>query len=255
MATITLTFGDRAENHASMQIIGDSATEGLNKQDLKQIKLFFEERGFKCKMVKLNKLLPSEIKAEKAYLLIVKKGVNCFVNSEELSDEQKTLDRDTKFLNKGKVCNKKARHNLCFSDFSQEPDYSEGKGRVYNFSELDSLRKLRDGISSLNEKLNNLQAEGNYYYDISQTYIGMHNDLERKIVVACRLGAKFPLHFHWFYRFKPVGELFSYELKNGDMYFMSSKAVGTDGRKSSIYTLRHAAGFLDVLNKYGKHKF
>ena len=43
-------------------------------------------------------------------------------------------------------------------------------------------------------------------------------------------------------------------LNTGDIYIMSEKAVGSDWRKSSMYTLRHAAG----CNKYlslDKYKF
>ena len=43
-------------------------------------------------------------------------------------------------------------------------------------------------------------------------------------------------------------------LNTGDIYIMSEKAVGSDWRKSSMYTLRHAAGS----NKYlslDKYKF
>ena len=61
-------------------------------------------------------------------------------------------------------------------------------------------------------------------------------------MVAIRLGADFPLHYQWFKQSKPVGKLFTRMLTNGDVYFMSEKAVGSDWKKKKIYTLRHAAG-------------
>jgi len=39
-----------------------------------------------------------------------------------------------------------------------------------------------------------------------------------------------------------VGKFFTVDLEDEDMYFMSSKAVGTDWKKNSKLTLRHAAG-------------
>lgn len=67
-------------------------------------------------------------------------------------------------------------------------------------------------------------------------------DKERRIVVGLRIGATIPLHYQWFLRFKPIGERQVLTLNHGDLYFMSEKATGNDWLKSSIYTLRHAAG-------------
>ena len=82
----------------------------------------------------------------------------------------------------------------------------------------------------------------NYYYDISKCGIGFHGDSERKIVICTRLGATIPMHFQWFYKFKPIGERVIFNANHGDIYIMSEKTVGTDWKKSSIPTLRHAAG-------------
>lgn len=42
--TITLTFGDVAESHVGMQLIGDMASEGLNKNDFDHATKFFDVR-------------------------------------------------------------------------------------------------------------------------------------------------------------------------------------------------------------------
>jgi hypothetical protein len=59
-----------------------------------------------------------------------------------------------------------------------------------------------------------------------------------------------PLCFAWYHRFQQVGDTYRYELNGGDIYMMSEKAVGHDWRKSSQYTLRHAAG----CDKYTRHQ-
>ena len=168
----------------------------------------------------------------------------------DLFDEHIDLKWDKKAFMKGKVVNKIARWNLCYGDFTQKPDYENKKGRVYNFNKLPVLNCLREKIGGLlkSDKLEDLQVESNFYYDIKKNcYISLHSDLERVLVVGLRLGATLPLYFQWYHRFEPEGKLFKINLENGDMYFFSSKAVGTDGRKSSIYTLRHAAGLESVL--------
>lgn len=237
METITLTFGDCAENHRGMQEIGEKATGGLTLQDLTNIQLYFESKDVSCELIQLN----DESKPD-AYILIARKGCNAFVDSKDVMKEQLTLERDKKAFMYGRVVQKTARHNLCFSDFDQAPDYENKKGTVVSFARLPMLSKIRGELGCIVDKLAHLQCEGNYYYDIQRTYIGFHGDTERKIVVALRLGASFPLHFQWFQFSKPVGDLFSTMLHDGDMYFMSEKSVGFDWKQKKIFTLRHAAG-------------
>jgi hypothetical protein len=40
-----------------------------------------------------------------------------------------------------------------------------------------------------------LPAEGNFYFDASQTGIGFHGDSERRVVIAARLGVSIPLRW------------------------------------------------------------
>jgi hypothetical protein len=50
------------------------------------------------------------------------------------------------------------------------------------------------------------------------------------------------MHWQWFYQGKPIGDRIQIPLEAGDMYVMSEKAVGTDWKKKTIPTLRHATG-------------
>jgi len=70
-----------------------------------------------------------------------------------------------------KIFNKHARHNLCYGDFSQEPEYENGKGRVYSFNDLKVLSDLRKNLGIINEKLKDLMCEGNLYYNTDKCYI------------------------------------------------------------------------------------
>ena len=143
----------------------------------------------------------------------------------------------------GRVVNKNARWNLCFDDHAQEPDYQNGKGRIYAFSQVPLTTAVTDKfVGYFGEKARALKGEGNYYYDVKQCGIGFHGDSERRKVVAIRLGASLPIHYQWFYRGVPSGERMIFELYGGDVYIMSEKTVGTDWKKKVIYTLRHATG-------------
>jgi hypothetical protein len=51
------------------------------------------------------------------------------------------------------------------------------------------------------------------------------------------------MHWQWYIRNKPIGDRIKVnDLSSGAMYIMSEKATGFDWKKSSLFTLRHAAG-------------
>jgi len=250
--TITLTFGDCAENHNGMQKIGTQVKTGFTLEDLMNTKTYFENNFIQCNLFNLSTIKPisenilkqeEEIIFPPAYLLVARKAIP---NTKELYNEQCKFERDRKALMYGRVVNKHARHNLCFSDFDQEADFANGKGTVINFNKLPLLQQIRNNLPIItsSNKVDNLQCEANYYYDITKTYIGFHGDTERRIVIGLRLGETFPLHYQWYKNGQVISDLFTVNLNDGDMYFMSEKAVGYDWKQktNNIYTLRHAAG-------------
>jgi len=251
--TATITFGDCAENHKGMQIIGNLATEGFTLEDLQVAQDYFIKNKYECNIYDLRSVLPLEDqqRASPAYFLHALKGVDCLVSADEFLKEQDSLEKDTKAFMYGRVVNKKARHNLCFGPVSQEPDYENKKGRIVGYNQVPLLNKVKESLPNIiGAKAINMMAEGNYYYyDIKKTGIGYHGDSERRKVIALRLGASIPLCYQWYERSKPIGSRLLFNLNHGDIYIMSEKAVGTDWKKSSILTLRHAAGsdkYIDV---------
>lgn len=238
METITLTFGDVAENHVGMQKIGRPLADNSFLRNLTQFRKYYREQGFKCELYDLK---CEDSDCEEAQLLVVRNYWK-----EDIFSDLEELDWDKKVKMYGEVRNKRARYNLCFADFEQEPEYEEGKGRVYDFSELPFLQKLRE---SLEENLENvstqsisLVAEGNYYYN-SKCYIGYHGDTERNLVFGVRFGSPMKLLYQWYRLSKPVSDEAEILLQSGDLYIMSSKAIGNDWKTRKIPTLRHSAKF------------
>jgi len=247
--TFTLTFGDVAENHTGMQQIGDLAEHGFTKENLEQVKAYFDNLNVTTKLIHLNKYLPDSIVADDAHILIIKKGINCLLKNPQgatnLFTEQDKLEKDIKVLMNGIVCNKIARYNLCFSEHAQEPDYENGKGRIVAFNKVPLLSQIRDKIGEILPEANNLKVEGNYYYNIKTCGIGFHGDTERRKVIGVRLGASIPLVYVWYQNDKPITDVINtseLKLEHGDIYFMSEKATGFDWKNRKIVTLRHAAG-------------
>jgi hypothetical protein len=248
--TFSLTFGDVAENHKGMQKIGTLSNNGFNLDDINKMKIWFESKGCKCTIINLHWLLEDEKLQQEnpAYLLKVKNAVNALLDDENGKDalfkEQDELEKDTKAFMYGRVVNKHARHNLCFGEAHQAPNYEEGMGTVYAFDEVPHLKQIRYKLGEIiGEKGINLQAEGNYYYDVKKCGIGFHGDTERKKVIAFRLGATIPLCYAWYHDNNVISDIMTInDLEHGDMYVMSEKTTGFDWKSKTKYTLRHAAG-------------
>lgn len=262
METVTITFGDQAENHVGMQKLGSLAEDGFTVAELREIKEELESKGCECELVNLVDYLGNEDIGDgiEAGVLIIRRGVDFIlselsvpgfpVTSDDLLKEQMELEWDSKAKMYGRVVDKHARHNLCYADYDQEPDYASGKGRIVSFSSIPYLSAIRSSLSDyFGDKAKDLMAEGNLYYDTSKCGIGAHGDSERRRVIALRLGDSMPLHYRWFIGGSPVGEVAEFTLNHGDLYVMSEKAVGTDWKRKNVYTLRHAAGCAKYLKQ------
>jgi alkylated DNA repair dioxygenase AlkB len=185
-----------------------------------------------------------------AYLLVIRQGLPQLLGqpdaAADLYAEQTPLDWDKKCFMYGRVVNKHARWNLCYDEKGSEPDYENKKGRVIALDDVPRLQSLMRTLeATFGEKMMNLKVEGNRYYDTGKCGIGWHGDSERVKVVAVRLGTPnvdTPILYQWYKDSNPVGEPISISLKPGDIYMMSEKAVGTDWKRKTVYTLRHATG-------------
>ncbi len=244
--TITLTFGDRAENHKGMQIIGQSFDKGYSLIDLLSIKSKFDNIGCNTILSNLNENV-NHPDLNDSYILVI----NNFFNKEELDNlfnEQINLNYDKKAFMYGRVVNKNARYNLCFSNFNQEPDYENKKGRILSFDSLEKLNNMRNKLNNYINNFLNLQGESNYYYNINKCGIGYHGDTERKIVIGIRLGCDLPLYFQCFYKNQKINDKIKIDLTNGSIYIMTEKTSGNDWKLKNKYTLRHAAGCEKFIN-------
>ncbi len=254
---ITLTYGDQAENHKGMEKIGQMADSGFTLADLQTCKQRFEQAGNICELIHLNQYLPAQLEpnsiADPAYVLVIRGGVNTLLRSinrtaDDLFQEQAALTWDSKAFMYGRVVNKHARHNLCYSDYAQEPDYAQGKGRVYNFNSVPLTKHIRNTLDTFLPNSAGLQCEGNSYYDVRKTGISYHCDLERLKVVGIRIGASNPLHYQWYFAGQPVGTNTRLVISHGDLYVMNEMAKGISWKRKNKYDLRHAAGCAKYTN-------
>jgi hypothetical protein len=245
----TITYGDVAENHARMQKIGTLHDRGYSIELLEKVAEKLQAEGLEVEIVRMNMDIAggSDAKAggsvaERAAVLVIRKGVQHILGStKELIEENDRLEKDKKALMRGRVVNKHARWNLCFGDEDQEPAYEDGRGRIVGWHNIPLMQRIRSKIAEWTEDVE-LNAEANYYYDISKCGIGFHGDGERRKVFAMRMGESMPIYYKWFKNSEAISEPIEIMLNDGDMYMMSEKAVGFDWLKKKVATLRHATG-------------
>jgi hypothetical protein len=243
----TITFGDQAENHAGMEMIGTPLTKGFTCEELQAIHDKLSPL-FEVEIIKLD-LDDKSLNADPASVLVIRNGLDTLfdVSLESFTAELTAIDWDKKAFMYGRVVNKYARWNLCFAETAREPDYEQKLGRIVAFDSIPGLSTIRNAIPAFfGEHLQGIVAEGNYYYDLKKTGIGFHGDAERKVVIALRVGVEGsecpPLLYQWHHNGKAVGPRKEIPLNMGDVYVMSDKAVGHDWKRKNIPTLRHATG-------------
>lgn len=240
-SVITLTFGESAENHVGMEKLGSIAEEGkgFSTQDLRIIQNLLGGQVYS---------LNPDTSYPEASVYVLPNGINTILSEigktkDDLFAEQIQLEHDKKALMYGRVVNKNARWNLCFDDVGHEPEYEKGKGRVIPWDQIPLTKHIRENLHTFfGPKAAAMKCEANYYYDKAKCGIGFHGDSERRKVVGMRLGSSMDICYQWYKDNQPVGDKIIIPLNGGDIYIMSEKAVGTDWKKRSILTLRHAAG-------------
>tara|TARA_Y100000389_G_scaffold86932_1_gene83567 strand:+ start:749 stop:1552 length:804 start_codon:yes stop_codon:yes gene_type:complete len=251
IGTVTITCGDAGENHAGMEMLGKLGEEGsgFSPDLLKKMAFALGEMGLEVEYRDFS-LVDYPAETANAGLLIIR-GYLDPSRADLLLEELKALNWDRRYFDRrrGRVLNKLARANLVIVDgFSQEAQYELGQGTIVNGLGLEAFSQFkREMVETLNgasgtDKADGLVAEGNLYDDPTRNGIGYHGDMERRKVIALRLGEEMPMSWQWYHRSEQVGEPFSFVFRSGDLYLMSERAVGNDWRKSSLYTMRHAAG-------------
>ena len=94
MTCITITFGDRSENHAGMEKIGQAAIRGYNSEDLDSISNYFISK--EIERIDLTQYLESDqYDGDKPELLIIRQAID---NHQAIYQELEHLEWDAKYF-------------------------------------------------------------------------------------------------------------------------------------------------------------
>jgi hypothetical protein len=262
--TFTVTFRDRAITYptgAQKKQYG-RAMPGFSTEDFDRIEQNAKKLQLPCYREKLNDLLPEELAAtsEHAEVLILPGALKFLLGEKDSSDMEACLfatdfnEKAISLYNKKKKVKRHAQQSVVFAtdedrqELKDPEDSQEYQAVVHSMTDLTHGQRLCQIISKLAERpdLAECVAECNCYKNTrkkpGQCGVGFHGDQESDVVWALRKGNAMYLSYQWFLRNLPVGARFCRELESDTIYFMSKKAVGNDYKKSSILTLRHAAG-------------
>lgn len=243
---IALTWGDAGENHVGMEQIGDRQMDGsgFTMDDLRLIAKYLEPGKLKTELVTLDK---------GTGVLVIRKFLNKSQQG-KVFDEVNGCKWDTKYWDtrRKKVLNKQARSNLLFvHGIEQPPSYEEGMGTIIDADGLDCFCEVEErfkhvvqcALESSRTHWTDLVCEGNNYADVAKNGIGFHGDTERTRVVCLSLGtAPMVLRFLQFKKCRIISGPFDITVEPGDMYIMSENALGSNWKKRSQVSWRHAAG-------------
>lgn len=267
--TVTISFGNVAENTYGQEKIGQEGYPGFDYKKLKLAARYAKKKyGCDYYLYDLRKLLLDDYDAPEAYVLVIKglfkdlkkDAKKAFSKNEEKIEEDviKTVGWDMKEYSTrfGRLNNLRARYKLCFSStmekIKRKPKYEKGKGTIYNMKNLPILNSMyiivKDIVDYSFQDDVELHAEGNYYYDSDKTYIGPHRDRERALTVLCRFMKRMDSHFAWYYGTQRISNIATFSnIEAGDVYIMTEFACGN--QVHGKLSVKHAAGDIKLVRK------
>ena len=251
---VSITLGHCAEHHVGMkQLKSENKIKKYTLDDFNRIKKTYENIGCKVEIKCLNDAIT--VRAAKAYVMVVRNAVNNIIQKgdiltkyhEELTKDV-IWDKQYYCIRRKRKLNKHKRENICIDKEGEVADIDNKIGTTHSWNKFPILSKVKSFIEeSGGEKFKGLKGEGNRYPDggVKKHGIGQHGDGERPEGVVCIRSGKNPsmdMHFQWYHNSQPIGERVIINLNPGDIYYMCSKAGGSDWRRRKVPTLRHASG-------------
>lgn len=236
---------------------GTMAEEGFSAERLRKICASLNAQGICARIVDLRadavaKGAPASTleRMDEAVVLVIRDGANALTNDPQMANkmlaEHQGLEYDTKTLMYNKVCDAISRRNLYFAEEARPSDIANGQNTVVAWPTVPANVQCLCALTELLGTTDVTTAVANYYPNPRKCGIGWHGDAERRQTIMVRLGSGSntrPIHFMWCEKAKKIASPVTIPLQHGDVMVPCAKAVGTDYKRSSVPTVRHATGF------------
>ncbi len=123
-------------------VLGEKAGRGFTLYELQKAVAWCRRHDIKHEIWDLRP--DDELDLPPAYLLIMRKCADHFVDSKLVYDELANLDWDKHGRSRyGTVVNKLVRYNLTFASIDREPNYENAEGRIISWKHLPNLSLIK----------------------------------------------------------------------------------------------------------------
>lgn len=248
-ASYTLLIVDRAAREGApdgqAQSMGTNRGQGYSAQKLRQIHATLSQSGdVPSRLYELNPLC-TKVATEDACVLVIKLPRETADGAlREMRDSVKYSLYKRSY---GRTVRAKSRNISYVSNFSAPEDPDTNAPSVTDWQDLPYCRQVQQFVNGVLSDTEAEHAVAIRYEDYRRCGIRWHGDAERSKTLVARLGPNskhHPFYLMWYKNNIPISDPFPILLEHGDVCIPSHKAVGSDFKRSSIPTLRHATGFV-----------
>ena len=240
----SILFCDRVKaRNSKTPATGVVAAEGFSTDHLRACCALLQTQGLRARIVELNPLCP--VPARDACVLVVRdpnpqRTAACL-------EAVKGIQYDNFTFAYGKILTAHSRHLVFAGATPRVGDRDKGLHTILPWAGLPPLESARQWITAQLATTEIQAACILKYPSIETGGLSWHGDGERKQTIVYRvdpISSKRPLWFRWYHKSLPIGEPVAVHLEAGDFCIASEVAVGTDFKKRSLPTVRHATGYL-----------
>jgi len=210
---VTVQFGEETD------II--EPPQGLSHDDLQRAQRKFESAGCSCRFVHLHMLLPEMVRIVQgsrvdAHILLVRGGARALMGSDQ-------------------ACN-----DLLSEQLKLHVDKGENLHRILLKDDQIKLNRLRSALPNFFPSgIESLTTDAYKYFEPNKNGFSYQGSRQ---VICVNLGHSLKVDFHWFHQGNPEGKPFHASMDHGDIYILSTKAMGADWEKKGVYSVQHAMG-------------
>jgi len=247
----TLLIVDRAAREqakaSEVQALGQCAERGFSPEQLRALHAKLSAEGSATTPSRIYELTSAcrASGASDANVLVVKLPTD--VADGAYAEMREAIKYSRYAFRYGRRVESRSRNIAYVSGEPCSEDPESNAPEVVAWRDVPHCQRVREFLNGLLCDTEAVHAVAIRYADIRECGIRWHGDAERRKTLVTRLGPnseRHPFWLMWYHNHAPVSDPIRIDLAHGEVCIPSEKAVGTDFKRSTIPTLRHATGFL-----------